>query len=62
MPKLKPFLLDVLLFLLASPVIVVQMLRRGGKKARFFALPYSAIRRFSLKRLPPPKGGHFKCV
>jgi len=38
MPKLKRLLLDVLLFLMASPILLLQALRRGGKKVRFFAL------------------------
>ncbi len=38
MPKLKRLLLDVLLFLMASPILLLQALRRGRKKVRFFAL------------------------
>jgi hypothetical protein len=38
MPRLKRLLLDVLLFLMASPILLLQALRRGRKKVRFFAL------------------------
>ncbi len=42
MPKLKRLLLDLLLFLMASPILLLQVLRRGGKNVRFFALASSA--------------------
>jgi hypothetical protein len=38
MPKLKRLLLDALLFLLASPIFLLQALRCGRKQVRFFAL------------------------
>ena len=38
MPRLKPILGELILFLLASPVLLFSLARRSWKKARFFAL------------------------